>query len=177
MTKQEIGLAIKAAAYLEGDFLLRSGKRSKYYLDKYLFETDPKILGEVGKLLAEHAGEGVDRIGGAELGGIPLATSAALACGKPFVIIRQGKKDYGTSKMIEGTIKPGDKILLVEDVVTTGGQVIEAVETIKQAGAQVVKIVAVLDRQEGAAEKIRQVAPFDALFTSTDLGIAVTMPS
>lgn len=174
MDKQQLAQAIKKAAYLEGDFLLRSGKRSKYYLDKYLFETDPGILAEVGKLLAEHAGAGVDRIGGAELGGIPLATAAALACGKPFVIIRQGKKDYGTSKMIEGTIKAGDKILLVEDVVTTGGQVIEAVETIKQAGAQVVKIVAVLDRQEGAAEKIGQVAPFAALFTSADLGIAVT---
>lgn len=173
MDKQQLAQAIKKAAYLEGDFLLRSGKRSKYYLDKYLFETDPQILAEVGKLLAAHADEGIDRIGGAELGGIPLATAAALSCGKPFVIIRQGKKDYGTSKMIEGTIKAGDRILLVEDVVTTGGQVIEAVQTIKNAGATVVKIVAVLDRQEGAAEKIAQIAPFAALFTSADLGIAV----
>lgn len=174
MDKQQLAQAIKKAAYLEGDFLLRSGKRSKYYLDKYLFETDPKILAEVGKLLAEQASAGIDRIGGAELGGIPLATAAALACGKPFVIIRQGKKDYGTSKMIEGTIKPGDRILLVEDVVTTGGQVLEAIETLKQAGATVVKVVAVLDRQEGAAEKIGRVVPFAALFTSSDLGIAVT---
>jgi orotate phosphoribosyltransferase len=173
MTRPELAQAIKKAAYLEGDFLLRSGKRSKYYLDKYLFETNPAILAEVGKLLAEHAGPGIDRIGGAELGGIPLATAASLSCGKPFIIIRQGKKDYGTGKMIEGTIKAGDRILLVEDVVTTGGQVIEAVQTIKQAGASVVKIVAVLDRQEGAAEKIGQVAPFAALFTSADLGIAV----
>lgn len=175
MTRQQLAEAIKTASYLEGDFLLRSGKRSKYYLDKYLFETDPKILAEVGKLLAEHAGNGVDRIGGAELGGIPLATAAALSCGKPFIIIRQGKKDYGTSKMIEGTIKPGDRILLVEDVVTSGGQVLEAVETIQQAGATVVKIVSVLDRMEGAAQKIRDAGHvFEALFTSADLGIAVT---
>jgi orotate phosphoribosyltransferase len=175
MTKQELAQAIKSAAYLEGDFILRSGKRSKYYLDKYLFETDPAILREVGELLGRHAGADIDRIGGAELGGIPLATAAALARGKPFIIIRQGKKDYGTGKMIEGTIKPGDRILLVEDVVTTGGQVLEAVETIKQAGATVVKIVAVLDRMEGAAQKIREAGHrFEALFSSEDLGIAVT---
>jgi orotate phosphoribosyltransferase len=174
MDKQQLAQAIKKAAYLEGDFVLRSGKRSKYYLDKYLFETDPAILREVGELLARHAGNGVDRIGGAELGGIPLATAASLACGKPFIIIRQGKKDYGTSKMIEGTIKAGERILLVEDVVTTGGQVLEAIETIRQAGATVVKIVAVLDRMEGAAQKIRDAGcPFEALFTSADLGISV----
>lgn len=175
MTRQQIAEAIRKASYLEGDFLLRSGKRSKYYLDKYLFETDPKILVEVGKLLAEHAGAGIDRIGGAALGGIPLATATALSCGKPFIIIRQGKKDYGTSKLIEGTIKAGDRILLVEDVVTTGGQVLEAIETIKQAGATVVKFVVVLDRMEGAARNIRDAGyPFEALFTSEDLGIAVT---
>ncbi len=173
MDKQELARAIKDAAYLEGDFLLRSGKRSKYYLDKYLFETKPAILAEVGKLLAGHLGS-ADRIGGAELGGIPLATAAALACGKPFVIIRQGKKDYGTSKMIEGTIEPGDRILLVEDVVTSGGQVLEAAETIRSAGATVEKVVAVLDRMEGAADKIRGAGlAFEALFTSEDLGITV----
>jgi len=175
MDKQQLAQVIRKAAYLEGDFVLRSGKRSKYYLDKYLFETDPAILREVGELLARHASSGVDRIGGAELGGIPLAAAAALACGKPFIIIRQGRKEYGTGKMIEGVIHPGDRILLVEDVVTTGGQVLEAIETVRQAGATVVKVVAVLDRMEGAARKIRDSGhAFEALFTSEDLGIAVT---
>src|SRR3972149_3227042 len=98
MDKVELAKRIKAAAYLEGDFVLRSGKRSKYYLDKYLFETDPVILAELGRLLAERAGD-VNQIAGAELGGVPLAAATAMAC-KTYVIVRNAKKDYGTSKML-----------------------------------------------------------------------------
>ena len=174
MDKQELGRAIKAAAYLEGDFVLRSGKRSKYYLDKYRFETIPAVLKEVGRYLAGYATESTTRIAGAELGGVALAAAASMSSGLPFVIIRNQKKDYGTGKLFEGVIEKGETVLLVEDIATTGGQVIEAAKVITDQGARVEKIVAVLDRQEGARENIEGAGyAFDALFTSADLGIGV----
>ena len=114
MTKQQLARRVREVAYLEGDFVLRSGKRSSYYLDKYLFETDPAILTELGRRLAEHAGD-VDQIAGAELGGVPLAAATAMASGKSYVIIRNAKKDYGTSKLMEGKLSDGARVLLVED--------------------------------------------------------------
>ncbi|MCJ7544437.1 MAG: orotate phosphoribosyltransferase [Phycisphaerae bacterium] len=171
MDKAELARRIKAAAYLEGDFVLRSGKRSKYYLDKYLFETDPVILGELGRRLAEHARD-ADQIAGAELGGVPLAAATALACGKSYVIVRNAKKDYGTGKQMEGTLSPGARVLLVEDVATTGGQVLEAAKVLTAAGAKVTRIVCVIDRMEGARENIEAAGyAFAALLTRRDLGI------
>jgi orotate phosphoribosyltransferase len=174
MDKQELGRAIKAAAYLEGDFVLRSGKRSKYYLDKYRFETIPAVLKEVGRYLAGYATVSTTRIAGAELGGVALAAAASMSSGLPFVIIRNQKKGYGTGKLFEGVIEKGETVLLVEDIATTGGQVIEAAKVITDQGARVEKIVAVLDRQEGARENIEGAGyTFAALFTSADLGIGV----
>jgi orotate phosphoribosyltransferase len=172
MDKQELGKAIKAAAYLEGDFVLRSGKRSNYYLDKYRFETIPDVLKAVGEHLANHASGSTTRIAGAELGGVALAASASMAVGLPFVIVRNRKKDYGTQKLFEGVLAKGDSVLLVEDIATTGGQVLEAAQDITEYGATVEKIVAVIDRQEGARENIEGAGfAFDSLFTSSDLGI------
>ena len=173
MERAELIKAIMRAAYLEGDFVLRSGKRSKYYLDKYLFETDPTILAELGRLLAARTTPRTRRIAGAELGAVPLAAAAAIASAKPFVIVRNAKKEYGTAKLFEGRLDPGDVVLLVEDVATTGGQVLEAAKTITDAGATVEKIVAVIDRQEGARENIEAAGhTFASLMTKTDLGIS-----
>ena len=116
MTKSELGKRIRDVAYLEGDFTLRSGRKSKYYLDKYLFETQPDILREVGRLLADYATASTTRIAGAELGGVPLATAASLAAGLPFAIIRNAKKDYGTGRPFEGLLLPSDSVLLVQDI-------------------------------------------------------------
>jgi len=166
--------AIMKAAYLEGEFVLRSGQRSKYYLDKYLFETDPCILAELGRLLAARCSDRTQRIAGAELGGVPLAAAAAMAARKPFVIVRNAKKDYGTSKQLEGRLDPGDVVLLVEDVVTTGGQLLEAARALTDAGATVERIVAVIDREQGARENVEAGGwRFDALFTKTELGISI----
>lgn len=163
---------IKETAYLEGDFVLRSGKRSNYYLDKYLFETQPDILTAVARRLAEFVSTKTNRIAGAELGGVPLAAATAMAANKPYVIIRNAKKDYGTQKMFEGVMESGETILLLEDVVTSGGQVLEAAKTIADAGCTVERIVAVLDREDGGAERIRTAGhAFDALFTAADLGV------
>ncbi|MGA2266559.1 MAG: orotate phosphoribosyltransferase [Phycisphaerae bacterium] len=171
MDKAELARRIKAAAYLEGDFVLRSGKRSKYYLDKYLFETDPVILAELGRRLAEQAGD-MDQIAGAELGGVPLAVAAAMACGKSYVIVRNAKKDYGTAKQMEGKLLPGAAVLLVEDVATTGGQVLEAAGVLTAAGAKVMRIVCVIDRMEGARQNIEAAGyAFGALLTRQDLGL------
>ncbi len=172
MTDRELIDAISAAALLRGEFTLRSGRKSKYYLDKYLFESEPAILQELGHRFAAHAGPKTRRIAGAELGGVALAASASMASGLPFLIVRNAKKDYGTRKMYEGKLEAGDTILLVEDVATTGGQVLEAARTLTEAGATVEKIVAVIDRQEGARENIEGAGfAFDALVTKADLGI------
>lgn len=163
---------IREVAYLEGDFTLRSGRKSRYYLDKYLFETQPDVLAALGARMAARRGPTVTRIAGAELGGVSLAAAASLACGLPFAIIRNAKKDYGTSKMFEGQLLPGDVVLLVEDIATTGGQVLEAAKVIAAAGAMVDKIVAVIDRQEGARENIEGAGfVFESILTRHDLGI------
>jgi orotate phosphoribosyltransferase len=173
MTRDQLAKRIADVSLLRGEFLLRSGRKSNYYLDKYRFETQPDVLIELGKLFAEKVTAGVDRIAGAELGAVSLAAAASMASGKPFVIVRNQKKDYGTSKLVEGILNAGDTVLIVEDVLTTGGQVLEAAQSLKDAGAKIDRIVAVIDRQEGARQNIESAGyVFEALFTTTDLGIA-----
>ncbi len=172
MEHAELARRIKESAYLEGDFTLRSGRKSKYYLDKYLFETQPDILAALGAMFAKHTTDTTTLIAGAELGGVSLAAATSLSCGKPFVIIRNAKKDYGTSKPFEGKLVDGDRVLLVEDIATSGGQVLEAAKTIHEIGAKVERIVSVIDRQEGARENIEAAGfVFESLFTKKDLGI------
>ena len=172
LTKVQLARRIKDVAYLEGDFTLRSGRKSKYYLDKYLFETQPDILESLGALMAERRSADVARIAGAELGGVALAAATALAARLPFFIVRNAKKDYGTGKLIEGAIAAGDNVLLVEDIATTGGQVLEAAKVIAAQGAKVDRIIAVIDRQEGARENIEAAGfVFESILTRHDLGI------
>jgi orotate phosphoribosyltransferase len=172
VTRDELIKRIKETAYLEGDFVLRSGKRSKYYLDKYLFETCPDILKALGEEFARYVSDDVTLIAGAELGGVALAASTAMATGRNWVIIRNSKKGYGTGKMVEGILKAGDVVLLVEDIATTGGQVIEAARIITEAGATLKEIVCVIDRRQGAEENITQAGfEFDSILTKDDLGI------
>jgi len=172
MTREELIKRIKETSYLEGDFILRSGKRSKYYLDKYLFETCPDILKALGKEFAKHVSDDVTLIAGAELGGVAIAAATAMETGKNWIIIRNSKKGYGTGKLIEGVLNQGDVVLLVEDIATTGGQVLEAAKVITEAGAKIKKIVAVIDRKQGAGENITNASyKFESILTKTDLGI------
>ncbi|MHC4476457.1 MAG: orotate phosphoribosyltransferase [Planctomycetota bacterium] len=172
MTREELIKRIKETAYLEGDFTLRSGKKSKYYLDKYLFETCPDILKALGEEFAKYMTDDVTLIAGAELGGVALAAATAMATGKNWVIIRNQKKGYGTGKLVEGVLKAGDVVLLVEDIATTGGQVLEAAKVITGAGAAVKKIVCVIDRKQGAGENIANAGyEFESILTKDDLGI------
>ena len=114
----------------------------------------------------------VTLIAGAELGGVALAAATAMATGKNWIIVRNSKKGYGTGKMVEGVLKQGDVVLLVEDIATTGGQVCEAAKIITDAGAKVSKIVCVIDRRQGAEENITAAGyKFDSILTKNDLGI------
>ena len=173
MTREQLARRIAEVSLLRGEFTLRSGRKSHYYLDKYLFETQPDILVELGKLFAAKTGPDIERIAGAELGAVALAAATAMACNKPFVIIRNQKKDYGTGKLIEGKIQKGERVVIVEDVLTTGGQVLEAAKTLQEAGAKVDRILAVIDRLEGARQNIESAGfVFESLFTTKDLGVS-----
>lgn len=168
----DLARRIAEVALLRGEFTLRSGRKSSFYLDKYLFSTQPDILSRLGAMFAERIPPGTTRLAGAELGGIPLVTAASLASGLPCVFIRNQKKEYGTAKQLEGVLGPSDRVMIVEDVATTGGQVLEAAKVIAATGASIVKIVATIDRLEGARENIEQAGyAFDALFTTRDLGV------
>jgi len=172
MNRNELIERIKETAYLEGDFVLRSGKRSKYYLDKYLFETCPDILKALGEEFAKHVTSDVTLIAGAELGGVALAAATAMQTGKNWIIIRNSKKGYGTGKLVEGVLNKDDVVLLVEDIATTGGQVLEAAKVITEAGAKVKKIICVVDRKQGAEENITSAGyKFESILTKEDLAI------
>ena len=175
LSRDDVCKRIAEVALLRGEFTLRSGRTSKYYLDKYLFTTQPDILEALGALFAERIAKlgAVDRLAGTELGGIPLVSAAAIATGKPAIFIRNAKKGYGTAKQLEGAINPGEKVVLLEDIATTGGQVLEAGQLLREEfKVEVPAIIATIDRQEGARENIEGAGfVFDALFTKSDLGI------
>jgi orotate phosphoribosyltransferase len=173
VTDDELREGILAHAYLEGDFVLRSGKRSRYYLDKYRFETRPDLLAALGERIAaavrEHEPE-ADRLAGPELGAVALAAAGSLASGIPFLIVRKAAKDYGTSKRIEGVFEPGECVCLVEDVVTSGGALLEAVEAVRAAGLAVSNAVCVVDREEGGADALaRHAVRLRPLFRASEL--------
>jgi orotate phosphoribosyltransferase len=149
--------AIREHAYLEGDFVLRSGRRSSYYLDKYRFETRPELLAAIGArladLVAEHEPD-ADRLAGPELGAVALAAATSLASSLPFLIVRKDAKGYGTDNRLEGTFEPGERVCLVEDVVTSGGAALSAVEALREAGLTCRTAVCVIDREEGGVDEL-----------------------
>jgi orotate phosphoribosyltransferase len=165
--------ALVEHAYLEGDFLLRSGKRSRYYLDKYRFETRPELLRPLGERIAatvrEHAGEAT-RLAAPELGAVALATAASLESGLPFLIVRKEAKEYGTANRLEGPYEKGECVCLVEDVVTSGGALLESVVALREAGLVVNTAVCVVDREEGGADALaRHAVRLRPLFRAGEL--------
>jgi orotate phosphoribosyltransferase len=165
--------AIRDAALLEGDFVLRSGRRSSYYLDKYRFGTRPDLLRPLGRAIAqavrEHEPAAV-RLAAPELGAVTLATAAALELDLPFVIVRGKAKEYGTANRIEGAYDHGDCVCLLEDVVTSGGAALEAVEALREDGLRVSNAVCVVDREEGGADALARAAVrLHALFRGSEI--------
>ncbi len=160
-------------AYLEGDFLLRSGKRSRYYLDKYRFETRPELLRPIGERIAaavrEHAPDAT-RLAAPELGAVALAAAASLESGLPFLIVRKEAKEYGTGNRLEGPYGDGECVCLVEDVVTSGGALLESIEALREAGLVVHTAVCVVDREEGGADALaRHAVRLRPLFRAGEL--------
>ena len=167
---EALARALVDAAYLKGDFVLRSGRRSNVYFDKYLFETRPAILRALGTELAALVPPGTDRLAAPELGAVLLGGAVMLETELPLVLVRKEAKEYGTSKAIEGRLEKGERVCLIEDVLTTGGEAIKAAEKLRAEGAEVVKLVAVLDREEGAAEAIAAAGlEYQPLFRKSDL--------
>ena len=168
MNDAELARAIREHAYLEGDFLLRSGRRSRYYLDKYRFETRPDLL----RALGAHLGRRVRAeepeatlLAGPELGAVALAAATSLEAELPFLIVRQEAKGYGTGRRLEGVYREGELVCLLEDIVTSGGAALEAVRALREAGLQCRTAICVVDREEGggealAAEGVRLVGLF-----------------
>jgi orotate phosphoribosyltransferase len=157
VTDAELRERLVEHAYLEGDFVLRSGKRSRYYLDKYRFETRPELLRPIGKRLAATVRERDPEaalLAGPELGAVALAAAASLESGLPFLIVRKAAKEYGTGRRLEGTFEEGDCVCLVEDVVTSGGALLEAVDAVRGAGLVCRHAVCVVDREEGGADAL-----------------------
>ena len=172
MKREELARRLKEVAYREGDFTLRSGRKSHYIIDKFAFETRPELLREIARALAAMVPAGTDRLAGVELGGVPLVTAVSLECGIPFVIVRKGSKGHGLDRPIEGELRRGERVALIEDVATTGGAACAAADVLRNAGAAEIVVLVAVDRQEGADETFRGAGmPYRALFTRRSLGI------
>jgi orotate phosphoribosyltransferase len=173
MRRDELAAALAEHAYLEGDFVLRSGRRSRYYLDKYRFETRPDLLAPLGEQLAEAVGDAepeAARLAGPELGAVALAAAASLASGLPFLIVRKQAKEYGTANRLEGLWEAGERVCLVEDVVTSGGAAVDAVEALREAGLVCESAVCVVDREEGGVEELaRHAVELHPLYRASEL--------
>ena len=168
--RETLARDLVTASYLKGDFVLRSGKRSNRYFDKFLFETDPELLRRLGKQLATLVPLTTQRLAAPELGAVLLGGAVSMETGLPLVLVRKEPKGYGTSKQIEGRMDRGDRITVIEDVVTTGGDSLRSAQVLRDAGADVIHLVVVLDRGEGGEDNIRNAGiPYSPLFRITDL--------
>jgi orotate phosphoribosyltransferase len=153
-----------------GRFTLASGRESDYYVDMKKAITDPILLREIGQLMAEKiASEKVDKIAGPALGAVPIATAVSLTSGIPMLMIRKSKKGYGTSKLIEGELEKGDRVVVVEDVTTTGNSLLKAIKAVKDNGGVVIRALVAVDREEGARENLlKKGVKLEPLVTKSD---------
>lgn len=170
MTNQDLIESLSAAdAVRFGEFELSHGGTSEYYVDKYLFETDPDCLEAIAEAFADRLDED-DKLGGVALGGVPLAAATSVAAGVPYVIARKQRKDYGTANLVEGRLEEGEEVVVVEDIVTTGTSLVDAVEALREAGATVERALVVVDREEGGRENVEAAGvEMESLVTASEL--------
>ena len=169
----DLAARVYDAAHLEGEFLLRSGVVSNEYFDKYRFEADPVLLKDIAAQMVPLLPGEAQLLGGLELGGIPLATMVSQLTGTPARFIRKEAKKYGTLKIAEGGDLEGLTVCLIEDVITSGGAVIDATHALRDEGAIVETVVCVIDRQSGGREKLAELGlEMRAVFTKADLEAA-----
>lgn len=168
--REALARDLVAASYLKGDFVLRSGKRSNRYFDKFLFETEPQLLKRLGVHLAELVPKETQRLAAPELGAVLLGGAVSMETGLPLILVRKEAKGYGTAKQLEGRFTAGERVTVIEDVVTTGGDSLRSIEALTNAGLDVIHLVVVLDRGEGGEENIREKGiPYSPLFRISDL--------
>ena len=168
--REALARDLVAASYLKGDFVLRSGRRSNRYFDKFLFETDPALLKRIGAELARLVPAETQRLAAPELGAVLLGGAVSIETGLPLVLVRKEPKGYGTAKQLEGRFQAGERITVIEDVVTTGGDSLRSIEALRAAELDVIHLVVVLDRGEGGEENIREARiPYSPLFRIQDL--------
>jgi orotate phosphoribosyltransferase len=161
---------IYAVSHLSGTFRLRSGLVAAEYFDKYRFESDPALLRDIAAELAMRVPPGVDGLAGLELGGVPLATALSAQTGLPAFFVRKEAKAYGTERVCEGGDVSGLRILVVEDVVTTGGQIVLSTQDLRNAGARVSDALCVIDRESGASSLLAgEGVALTSLFTMSQL--------
>ncbi len=157
-------------AHITGEFTLRSGAKSNEYFDKYLFEADPKLLKAIAEALVPLVPPGVDTLAGLEMGGIPIATMLSQLTGLPVLLVRKKAKDYGTCKIAEGGQVKGRKLLIVEDVVTSGGEILDAAKALREEGALLAHVICVIDRESGGPANLAKVElALKPLFTMSEL--------
>lgn len=156
ISRDDLAQKIVDCATLHGDFLLRSGVRSKIYFDKYLFEADPVLLRAITQAMVALLPPAFDALAGLEMGGIPIATMLAQHTGKPCLFVRKQAKGYGTCKLAEGGDISGRHLVVVEDVVTSGGQILESVAELRKLGARIDQVLCVIDRESGGVENLKK---------------------
>ena len=170
MTREELGKAIYDVSHLTGEFLLRSGKISNEYFDKYRFESRPELLSEIANHLTALLPLEFDLLAGLEMGGIPLSTALSMNTGKRLVFVRKKPKEYGTCKFAEGIEIEGKNLVVIEDVVTSGGQVVISSGDLRKDGAQISIALCVIDREAGGRERLAEVGiELRSLFTMSEL--------
>jgi len=170
MTKEEFVSLLKECGAIQfGRFVLTSGAVSDYYIDIKKASTNPLILRRIAEAMAEYA-EGYDFLAGMELGAVPLVVAASLETGIPFVIIRKEKRKHGTSKQIEGGDVKNKKVLIIEDVTTSGESVVKSLKILREIGAKVDEVLVVVDRESGAEEKLHKLdVSFIPLLSVSDI--------
>jgi orotate phosphoribosyltransferase len=170
MTNQALIAALRAADAVKfGEFELSHGGTSDYYVDKYLFETDPECLSLIADAFADRLGDD-GKLAGVALGAVPLVAVTSAETGRPYVIARKQAKEYGTGNRIEGRLDEGDHVVVLEDIATTGTSALDAVEALRGAGAVVDRVLVVVDREEGASDLLADHdIELESLLTASDL--------
>ena len=172
-TSTDLARDIDACCRLTGEFTLRSGQVASEYFDKYLFEAQPDLLDRVADRMVALVPEETELLGGLELGGVPLATALSARTRLPALFVRKQAKEYGTCKLAEGPDFAGRRVLLVEDVITTGGAVRDAVRVLRAGGAVVDVVVCAIDRSAVGGNPLDDVGlEVRAVLTKADLDAA-----
>ncbi|UCD09435.1 MAG: orotate phosphoribosyltransferase [Dehalococcoidales bacterium] len=170
MNRKELAARIYNISHLTGNFTLRSGQVSNEYFDKYLFESYPTLLSDIASEIAKLVPDGTEILAGLEMGGIPIATALSLKTGLPVVYVRKNAKEYGTCKLAEGTAVDGKKLCVIEDVITTGGQVVLSTNDLRGFGAIVENVLCVIERDIKGRENLeKEGLRLHSLFTMDEL--------